>query len=58
MVDDSSEQSEAKEIEITPAMIEAGEDALREFDLISVAEGWDSKGDVAACVYRAMVKAR
>ena len=38
------------EIEVTPEMVEAGVDALFEFDLFNVAEGWDSKDEVVRAV--------
>ena len=37
-------------VEITPAMIEEGVAALCEFDLINVAEGWDSKDEIVRAV--------
>jgi hypothetical protein len=52
----NAEFDELLENEITPAMIEAGEDALRQFDLFSVAEGWDSKGEVVRAILDAVFR--
>ena len=52
----TSEDRTSTEIEVTPEMIEAGENALCEFDLFSVAEGWDSKGEVIRAVLDAVFR--
>lgn len=43
----------APELEITPEMIEAGEELVREFEA-----GFDSAKEYAAKIYRAMERAR
>ena len=42
--------AECDGVEITPEMIEAGVEVLREFDLQNVVEGWDSKDEVVRAV--------
>ena len=45
-----------EEIEISPEMIEAGIYVLYEFDLFSVAKGWDTKGEVVRAVLGAVFR--
>jgi hypothetical protein len=58
LMGDTAESAEAgaPEIEITPAMIEAGLSAIRGFELIDVWEGHLSRRDLVVAIYRSMTE--
>ncbi len=51
-----SERQARIESAVTPEKIEAGVAALREFDLINVVEGWDSKDETVRAVLGAALR--
>ncbi len=50
--------AECDDVEITPEMIEAGVEALWEFDCRDLADGWLPKEDVVIAVHAAVRRAR
>ena len=45
-------------VEVTTEMINAGRDALFEFSMVDLADGWQRSDEVVIAIFRAMLLAR